>query len=438
MRRVVIIGAGARGNRVFADLIANHPTGFSLAGVVEINEAKRRAFQRQYGIPDRFAFGSTDAFLDVPCFADIVFICTPDPTHFPVARAVSRKGYDVLLEKPIATNLPDCLALLDVQETYGNQIIVAHVLRYSPFFRTIKEIMESGRLGSIRHVRLVENVAHWHFAHSYVRGNWRRTDTSAPIILTKSCHDLDVLQWLVGEQVTAVSSHGGLTYFTPEHAPEGAADRCVHCPHRDDCIYSATRFYLNDADEWPYNVISPLSNSVADRANAITEGPYGRCVYLNDNDVCDNQVVTLEFRSGVVANFGLHSHTWDNTRRITILFDNAELEGDLHRNEITVSHFTGKPNEVRQERIAPGGRLDNRDYHGGGDVQLLYALNEHLTTGGHREIMSSLSSSLASHALAFLAERSRRNKSVRIPVPEIFAPDGPDPALRKRTSPPAA
>ncbi|HEX6940276.1 MAG TPA: Gfo/Idh/MocA family oxidoreductase [Longimicrobiales bacterium] len=417
MKDVIIIGAGARGNRVFADLISTHDTGFALRGVVEPDPSRRAAFRRRYRIPPQRAFADVDELLGVPRIGDLVFICTPDPTHFEVCRAVTVHGYDVLLEKPIATNLPDCLQLLDLQHTHGNRIFVAHVLRYAPFFRKIKEIVDSRRYGDVRHVQLAENVGHWHFAHSYVRGNWRRSDTSAPIILTKSSHDLDILYWLVGRRVAAVSSFGRLAYFTAAHAPEGAADRCVDCALADTCLYSATRFYLNDRREWPFDVVAPGETSIEARRRAIAEGPYGRCVWRCDNDVCDVQTVTLEFDGGLLASFGLYAHTADNTRKITIHFDEAELSGDLRRNRLAVSHFTGRKDERLVEELPLPAFADA---HGGGDLALLHALHEHLTTGEHHDIMTSLETSLPSHVLAFLAEESRRAGGERVEVPDIF------------------
>ncbi len=419
MKYVIIIGAGARGNRVFADLISTHDTGFSLCGVVEPDPLRRAAFQKRHGIPAQRAFADVDELVAVPRFGDLVFICTPDPTHFEVCRAVCAHGYDVLLEKPIATNLPDCLALLDLQQTYGNRIFVAHVLRYAPFFRRIKDIVDSGRFGGVRHVQLAENVGHWHFAHSYVRGNWRRRDASAPIILTKSSHDLDIIYWLVGRHVASVASHGVLGYFTEAHAPPGSAARCVDCSLRDDCLYSATRFYLNDRQEWPFDVVAPGSTSVAARRKAIEKGPYGRCVWRCDNDVCDLQTVTLEFDHGLIASFGLYAHTADNTRKITIQFDEAELFGDLRRNRLEISHFTGRKDELLVEELPLPAFAD---HHGGGDLALLHALNEHLASGEHLGLMTSLETSLPSHVLAFLAEESRRAGGARIEVPAIFVP----------------
>lgn len=420
---VAIIGAGARGNRVFADLISRHDTGFRVSAVVELDPLRRAAFQERYDLPDERAFSFVEDFLNAPRVADVVFICTPDPTHYSLCRAVSERGYDILLEKPIATTLPDCLALLDVEASHGNRIFVAHVLRYSPFFRTVKAIVEGGELGAIRNVRLSENVGHWHFAHSYVRGSWRRADHSAPVVLTKSSHDLDILFWLVGRRVRSVSSVGSLGYFTPRNAPAGAAGRCVDCPHRESCLYSATRFYLNERKEWPFDVVAPPPDTLELRREAIESGPYGRCVWLNDNDVCDTQTVLLDFAGGVHASFELQALTADNTRQLRILFDTAELTGDLHRGVLEISRFTGRKDELRVDPVPLPGAADS---HGGGDLALLHALHEHLTSGGHEGIMTSLRSSLPSHVLAFLAEESRLKRR-RLPVPDIFAPRRPRP-----------
>ncbi len=428
-KKVVIIGAGARGNRVFADLISRYDTGFETVGVVELDPGRRRAFQERYDIPDKNAFASLEEFVEAPRIGDIVFICTPDPTHYSVCRAVSEAGYDILLEKPIATNLADCLAMLEVEASSGNRIFVAHVLRYSPFFRRVKQIVQEGKLGRIRNVRLSENVGHWHFAHSYVRGSWRRRDLSAPVILTKSSHDLDILVWLVGDRVRNVTSTGALTYFTAANAPEGATARCVDCPHQDTCLYSATKFYINEREEWPFNVIAPPPDTLELRRQAVAEGPYGRCVWYNDNDVSDTQTVLMEFASGLHATFELQALTAANTRQLRILFDGAELVGDLHQGTLEISHFTGRKDELRVEPVEIPIAEDS---HGGGDLHLLYSLHEHLIQGTQGEVMTSLRSSLPSHAIAFIAEESRRRRR-RLAVPDIF---GEDPKRRKRPSRP--
>ncbi len=305
-----------------------------------------------------------------------------------------------------------------MEQTHGNNIFVAHVLRYSPFFRTIKEIVASREYGLVRNIRMDENVGHWHFAHSYVRGNWRRREDSAPIVLTKSSHDLDIIAWLMNEDRPAfVSSFGSLEYFTEKNAPAEAADRCVECPLKDTCLYSATRFYVHDEPGWPYDVITPVPGNAEERRRAIETGPYGRCAWKCDNDVCDNQSVGIQFESGVQAEFGLYGLTADNTRRITILMDEAELTGDLHQGTLSILEFSGRKDDLRARQI-PLPMAE--DHHGGGDLALLQALQEHLTSGAHREVMTSLRSSIASHVLAFLADESRLSGGSPVPVPAIF------------------
>ncbi len=419
--RAVIIGAGARGNRVFAELMRTHDIGWRLTGVVEPHEGRRESFRREHRLPADRTFQSVEALLQAPSVADVAFICTPDVTHYTICRDVSAAGYDVVLEKPVATSLPDCLALLDVEETHGNRIFVAHVLRYAPFFRAVKDIVASRRHGLVRNIRLTENVGHWHFAHSYVRGSWRRRDESAPIILTKSSHDMDIIAWLMAEDRPAfVSSFGSLEYFTAKNAPAEAADRCVDCPLQDRCLYSATRFYVHPEPGWPYDVPAPGApphEVVEARRQAIATGPYGRCVWKSDNDVCDNQTVSIQFESGIHASFGLYALTADNTRRISILMDEAELRGDLSQGHLAVHHFTGRRDRIRKEEV-PLPRVE--DHHGGGDLALLTTLHDHLVHGHHKEVVTSLRSSLVSHALAFMADDSRRQGGAPLPVPAIF------------------
>lgn len=427
--KAVIVGAGSRGNAVFAELMATHDIGFEVAGVVEPDTVRREGFVRRYGVLADRSFATVSAFLAAPRFADLVFICTPDRTHFAICRDVSEEGYAIVLEKPVATTLAECLELREVQRRAGNEIFVAHGLRYSPFFRTIRQIIAEGTIGTIRHIQLTENVGHWHFAHSYVRGQWRRADESAPIVLTKTSHDLDILQWLMGEPVHAVTSFGALGWFRPANAPDGATLRCVDCPHKGDCLYSASRFYLESRPGWPYDVVlDGLPDTPDARRHAIETGPYGKCVWLNDNDVCDSQVVLLEFESGVMASFEMHAHTADNTRKIRILGDRGEITGNLRPGELRVSRFSGLKDVLDVTEVSLN---QPEDSHGGGDLHLLVALHEHLASGAHADVMTSLATSLGSHVLAFLAEESRTHGNVKmllgsVPMPDAFAQPATD------------
>lgn len=420
--QAVIVGAGSRGNKVFAELMATHDTGFQVAGVVEPDAVRRAAFVTRYAVPVNRTFVSVEQFLAAERFADIVFICTPDQTHFAICRDLSECGYRIVLEKPVATTLPECLELLEIQRRCGNEIFVAHGLRYAPFFQRVKDIITGGELGEVRYVHLSENVGHWHFAHSYVRGPWRRTDQAAPIVLTKTSHDLDLLQWLVDQPVTAVTSHGSLSYFRKEKAPPGATARCVDCPLQGSCLYSATRFYLDERPEWPYDVVlGGAAGSREARYEAIANGPYGHCVWLNDNDVCDTQLVLLEYASGIYASFEMLAHTAENTRKLRILFERGELYGDVRRGMLSHARFTGQKEPAEEERVPLPALIDS---HGGGDLHFLLALREHVAHGRDANRITSLENSLASHVLAFLAEESRAHDNKKVAVSPLMIPAG--------------
>ena len=93
-------------------------------------------------------------------------------------------------------------------------VVICHVLRYTKFFNTIKEIIQSGELGNVVTIAHNENIGYYHFAHSYVRGPWNNSSTSAPLIVTKSCHDMDILLYLLeSRHAKRISSFGGLSYF---------------------------------------------------------------------------------------------------------------------------------------------------------------------------------------------------------------------------------
>ncbi|GAC1442778.1 MAG: hypothetical protein NVSMB52_00340 [Chloroflexota bacterium] len=286
---------------------------------------------------------------------------------------------------------------------------VAHVLRYTSLFTAVHEIVQSGRLGDIVTVEHRENVAYWHMAHSYVRGNWRRSEDTAPMILTKCCHDLDVLSWILSPfPVRRLHSFGSLMHFRAENAPPGAPDRCIHgCPVADSCPFYAPRMYPSDSVEWPVTALS-TDLSVQGRTHALETGPYGRCVYRCDNDVVDHQVVTMEHENGTLATLIMQGHSHEEGRTMRYDGTRATLRarfGYTQSPEITLhDHSTGTAETVPLCGTHSGG-------HGGGDTGTIRAFAEAIR-GGRSTGRTSAQASLESHLLAFAAERSRENGTV--------------------------
>jgi predicted dehydrogenase len=272
-------------------------------------------------------------------------------------------------------------------------------MRYSPFYTTLYDTLRSGAVGQVMTVTHRENVAFWHQAHSFVRGNWGNSARSAPMILAKSCHDMDILYWLLGARVLKLSSFGALTHFTDAHAPEGAPERCTDgCPHWQSCPYYAPRRYLYDTNGWPVTAIS-VDTSYEGRMRALETGPYGRCVYRCDNDVVDHMTINMLFEGDITVTFTMHAFSHENCRTMRYDGTRASLRGHGGRGELTLHTF--RTTEQRDIPIAAG-----VGGHGGGDGGLMDAFVRALDgeAGGLR---TSARDALESHLMAFAAEESR-------------------------------
>jgi predicted dehydrogenase len=287
-------------------------------------------------------------------------------------------------------------------------VAVCHVLRYAPFFRELKRLVDSGVIGRVVTIQHNENIGNYHFAHSFVRGNWRRQDQASPLMMQKSCHDLDLLVWLVGSECKQIASFGELAYFTAAHAPQGAAERCADCPLQDTCRYSAYKSYLPARGSWPASVLTE-DQSIDGLQEAIRKGDYGRCVYHCDNDVCDHQVTILQFDNGVTATFNLSAFTDRIARTLKIMGEEGEIRASELENTIEVIPFgSNAVDRRRPKRIHPKAPTSG---HGGGDSQLMDDFID-LLSGKRSDTLSSIVQSTESHMMACAAEEARLRGSV--------------------------
>lgn len=405
--RLILVGAGQRG-----DTYTRHAVATGRAEVVAVAEPdpqRLAAFRALH--PGAEAFAGWQELAERPPAADAVVITTQDADHVGPAVRFAGLGYHILLEKPMATTEEDTRAIVDAVREAGVMLAVCHVLRYTPYSRALKEVVDSGAIGDIMSVQHLEPVGWWHQAHSFVRGNWRREELSNPMLLAKSCHDLDWLSYVIGQPVERVSSFGSLTHFRPENRPEGAADNCLDCPVEPDCPYSAPRLYLGclgnpRRERWPLGVVTD-ARTPEGVEQALREGPYGRCVYACDNDVVDHQVVNLEYRGGVTASFTMTAFTAAGNRRTRIFGTRGQIEGDGVTATVT-DFVTGAERQVEIGLDGP----DAGRGHGGGDEGLVTAFLDALTTGDPRHILSDPVTSLESHVVAWAAERSRHTGTV--------------------------
>jgi predicted dehydrogenase len=415
---LAVAGAGNRGN-AHGDWALANPDRARVVAVSEPREARRGRFAARHGIPAGAAFGGWRELAERGRLADAVLICTQDAMHAEPAVAFAELGYQVLLEKPMATTEADCRRIVEAVERAGVLFAVCHVLRYTPYTALVKGVVDAGRLGQVVSVQHLEPVGFLHQAHSYVRGAWRREDAATFMLMAKSCHDLDWLRYVVGRPIRRVASFGSLTHFRPEQRPDGAADRCLDCAVEPSCPYSAVRFYsrcLERGPGWPLDAVVDRYTE-ADLLAALRSGPYGRCVYAGDNDVVDHQVVAMEFDGGPTGTFTMTGFNAGGHRRTRLFGTHGELEGDGET--VRVHDFLTGADEVLPVRAA--GDATAAGGHGGGDWGLMDAFVRAVATGDRSHVLTGPRASLEAHLAVFAAERARR-EGVVVTVPPAGLP----------------
>jgi predicted dehydrogenase len=399
----VMVGAGNRGHLAYGSFAQRNPSEAKFVAVVEPDDARRARFADAHGIPAERQYRSWEEIASRPPLAPALINATLERHHRASTLGLLAAGYEMLLEKPMATTPGECLEIASAAEAQGRLLQIAHVLRYAPFFVAVREVVTLGRLGEIVSVDWRENLVAWHFAHSYVRGNWGNTKRSSPMILAKCCHDLDLLVWIFG-RCEWLASSGSLTHFTHDAVGPEIPDRCTDgCPIADECPYFAPRVYLDRLREDPSSFA--VSAVTLDRTpegvmRALETGPYGRCVYRTDNDAVDHQVVLMRFAEGLSVSMTMQGSSHVEGRTIRIDGTRATLLANESRGEIEIhDHRTGETARIAMP-LGVGG-------HGGGDDGLMRAFVGSIRDGRGAAVLTSAREAVASHLMAFAAEQAR-------------------------------
>lgn len=418
-----IAGLGSRGKDVYAPMSRLFPEKLKITAVADPDPSRVMQMREEYRIEEDRCFGSAEEMLEQPRLADVMIIATQDRQHVRQAVRAMERGYDILLEKPVSPELDECREIVRRAEELKRKVVVCHVLRYTPFYQTVKSLLDAGRIGEVVSVMAVENVGYWHQAHSFVRGSWRDSDTTSPMILQKCCHDMDMLLWLTGKTCESVSSYGDTYLFKKEKAPAGAAHRCTGgCRVKEACPFDAEKIYLTDKETgvlegncgWPANVLTMHPDGESVR-RALEEGPYGRCVYYCDNNVVDHQVVNMNMMDGSTVSFTMCGFTADCSRYAKLMGTKGQIIADMGANTIEVTPFGKDAELINVSRMA-----EDFSGHGGGDRGLVSAFLDFVTgEQSEDDTISSVERSLESHYIALAAEESRRNGGAVIRMEQV-------------------
>lgn len=398
----ITLGAGNRGN-VYGNYATAYPHHISIVGVAEPITLRNQRYARQHNIPETNRFKTWEDVFKKPKFADAVIISTPDWLHYGPCMKALEMGYHVLLEKPISPSEKECRDILAMAKKTGRIVAVCHVLRYAPYFVHLRQLIQSGAIGELISFQHFEPIEHVHMAHSYVRGNWHNSKQTTPILLAKSCHDMDILRWIIDKPTKSVSAFGNLKWFRKANAPEGSTDRCINgCAVESTCPYSALKIYHRNHERL---YVFDLPEDPKKKDEAILEylrtTDYGRCVYRMENDQPDHYVSNILFENDVTASFSMEAFTSYHGRRTRVMGSMGDIVGDMTQFTLTDFRTGVKTNWAL-----------NTDHHGGGDWRLMANFVQAVSKEDAGLLTSTIDVSIESHIMCFMAEQSRLQKKV--------------------------
>lgn len=419
----IIVGAGHRAF-VYSKLAKTDPDKLKIVGVADPNPVRRQKAMEEFGFGEDMCFESADEMAEKGKLADAIINGTMDEQHLVTSVPLLNAGYDMLLEKPFAVNEKEMRELVACAKKNNSKVMICHVLRYTPFYYGIKEIVNSGEIGDIINIQTTEHVSYHHLSTSYVRGKWansKKCHTS--MLLAKCCHDLDIMMWMMSEtKPKKISSFGGKFQFKPENAPTGAGTICMKdCPLVDTCVYSTKRLYIDHPDRWAFYVWDALEGiknpTIEDKINLMkSDSPYARCIYKCDNDVVDHQSVMVEFESGATGTHNMVGGSSEPRRDIHIIGTKGEIFGNFEDSKFTVLKINPSPDAHNEEcdveehdLKVTGDMVGAYGGHGGGDERLAADFVKFIRGEEHSLACTSIFDSVAGHLSVYLADQSREN-----------------------------
>jgi predicted dehydrogenase len=398
----ITLGAGSRGN-VYGNYAVEYPDQLDIIGVAEPIAIRNERYANKHSISDTNRFKTWEDVFKKPKFADAIIITTPDDLHYGPCIEALKMGYDVLLEKPISPSEKECREILDLTRKTGRVVAVCHVLRYAPYFIKLRELIQSEAIGKTISMQHLEPIGYEHMAHSYVRGNWHNSKKTTPIILAKSCHDLDIIKWILGKPSKSIHALGDLKWFRKENAPAGSTERCTDgCAVEKTCPYSAIDQYITRKKRlYVFDLPENKDEREAFVLDKLKTTNYGRCVYRMDNDQPDHYTTNILFDDNVTVSFSMEAFTSYEGRRTRVMGSHGDIVGDMY--SFTMTDFrTGKKTEWK----------NTTDMHGGGDWRLVADWIQAVSQKNPALLTSTIDASIESHVMGFAAEKSRKEGKV--------------------------
>lgn len=428
--KAVILGYGDRAYW-YSQYAFDVPGELEIIAVIDTNAFKLKMAKERFGLEDTMLFNNLDDFLSENIACDVVINSTMDQFHYETTVKLLKRKYNILLEKPITGNPSELLEIEKLAKENDCKVVVCHVLRYTPFYKKIKEIIDSGKIGKIINMELSEHVWHGHFVNAYVRGKWRNEkECGSGLLLAKCCHDTDLMCWLNNiTKPTEVASFGKKALFCPENAPKGATEFCFDCPNQDTCMYNAMKFELEmdccPAYTWT-RIDKPLEQiTKEEKIEYLKKDDFGKCVFTNDMDIVDRQSLVVNFENGSTATLNMIGGASKAQRHIHIVCEYGEIEGYLEDGVLTYRTFNKDRTKIKwygniymytdtvfdineeckRENTASSG-------HNGGDYGIMHDLIRYLNGEPVSVSTTVIADSVNSHLICYAAEKARKTHTV--------------------------
>ena len=414
----VVIGCGDRATTYCEEGVLNAGK-MEIVAAIDLNPERLRYMQEHFGVAKENCYTDMREILAQGRIADCVINGTMDQMHVQTAIPFLEQGYHMLLEKPITNNREELIKIQEVANANQCKLMICHVLRYAPFYRKAREIIDSGVIGEIMNMQSAERVGAFHSSVSYLRGKW--ADCGSSLLLAKCCHDIDLLCWFNNKTTPkTVYSNGGRDYFVPEKAPKGAGSRClVDCPEevRKNCIYDVQSMYLDNCQlPWyPWQCTGKNWQDVTEEEkieSLKTYNPHGRCVYKCEQVIVDHQNVAITFENGSTAVHTVNLGAQNAGRHLWIQGTKGEIEGEAGEGILKLYEYNKKTSGSKLTIFNFNETSGETAGHFGGDRRLVddfCALME-----GEQPSVSctSIDDSVWGHFACYAADASQETKEI--------------------------
>lgn len=426
----VILGYGDR-SFWYSQYAFDRPDEFEIIAVIDVNRYKLDKAKERFNLNDNMLFSDLDDFLEKNIECDVVINGTMDNLHYSTTIKLLNKGYNILLEKPITSNPDELLEIERLANEKGCKVVVCHVLRYTPFFRKVKELIDSGEIGKIVNIEMSEHVWHGHFVNAYVRGKWRNEkECGSGFLLAKCCHDTDLMCWLNNKtKPVEVASFGKRALYAPENAPEGSTEYCYNCPKKAECIFNAEKFeaVMDCCPQYTWAGIDKDKNQITqeEKLEYLKSSVFGKCVFKTDMDIVDRQSVCVNFENGSTATLNMIGGVSKAGRNMHIICEYGEILGHLEENKFVYRKFNKdlinrkfvSDDDTHIDKIIYINLADDRENnvsagHSGGDFYIMKDLVSFLRGDGTSVSTTVISDSVNSHLICYAAEKSRLEKKI--------------------------